>query len=128
MVAGFRFVHSLGIASVLHKDWTHLYSWQQSVSAQLARGVPHCPETGKGLPFQLPLSWIPEKYQYRRLASALAVSFSMTPLHPHLFYARQGRFSKESGTRSDAPVLQAKRNACSRENQVLNLFSASLLS
>lgn len=52
-VIGFEFGHSLGIPSELHKDWTHLYSWQQSIPALLARGVPQCPETGKGLLLEL---------------------------------------------------------------------------
>lgn len=97
LVSGFRFVHNLVIASELNKGWTHLYSCQKSVTAQLARGVPHCPETRKWLQFELLFSQVPEEYWYRRLTSALAASFSMTPLHPNLFYARKCLFSEEWG-------------------------------
>jgi len=60
-VFGFRFGHSLGIQSCT-RTGPILYSWQKSITAQLARGVTQCPETGKRLPFHLPLSWVPEKY------------------------------------------------------------------
>lgn len=99
----FEFGHSLGISSELHKDWTHLYSWQQSITALLTGGVPHSPETGKGLLFELLLLLVPEKYRYARLDSTFVVSFITTPLHPH--HASLGLFRKQLG---DAPVPQCK--------------------
>lgn len=109
-VTGFEFGHSLGISSELHKDWTHLYSWQQSITALLARGVPHCPEMGKVLLFQLLLLLVPEKYQYTRPASIFMVSFITTPLHSHLFYVSLGLFRKQSGDQiwCSCPSVQSK--------------------
>lgn len=53
---------ALALLRSLTKAGPILSSGQQSVTAQLARGAPHWPETGKGVPFQLILSQVPEKY------------------------------------------------------------------